>query len=140
MTSGRGNTDNEQVILKDDDDSGYREWLGDHQGSDSYVLNAERNPKPAPPALVNVAPTLPAPRRLTYACIGSESPASAVAPVYMGGTATGQWRVASPSGLAAWRRLPPRAGQPSRTAASAAWDGGRHEVDCCTRCNQERSG
>ena len=46
MTWSRGNTDNEPVIFKDDD-SGYREWLADHQGSDTYVLNAERNPKPA---------------------------------------------------------------------------------------------
>ena len=34
------------VIFKDDE-SGYREWLAGHQGSDSYVLNAEREPKPA---------------------------------------------------------------------------------------------
>lgn len=46
MTRSRGNTDNEPVIFKDDD-SGYREWLADHQGPDSFVLNAERNPKPA---------------------------------------------------------------------------------------------
>ncbi|MCA1481527.1 hypothetical protein, partial [Bradyrhizobium sp. NBAIM08] len=28
-----------------DDDGGYRDWLARHQGTDSFVLNAERNPK-----------------------------------------------------------------------------------------------
>jgi hypothetical protein len=34
------------MIFKDDD-AGYRRWLADDHGSDSYVLNAARNPKPA---------------------------------------------------------------------------------------------
>ncbi len=46
MTGSRGNADNGPMMIFKDDDAGYRRWLADHQGSDSYVLNAERNPKP----------------------------------------------------------------------------------------------
>lgn len=44
MTLSHSNADNGPVIFKDDD-GGYRDWLAQHQGSDSFVLNAERNPR-----------------------------------------------------------------------------------------------
>ena len=45
VTRSHGNADNGRVIFKDDD-AGYREWLARHKGSESFVLNTERNPKP----------------------------------------------------------------------------------------------
>ena len=47
MTPSHGDADNAGVVIFKDNDTGYREWLAGHQEADSYVLNAERNPKPA---------------------------------------------------------------------------------------------
>lgn len=46
MTLSHSNAENGPVIFKDDDDDGgYRHRRAQHQGSDSFVLNAERNPR-----------------------------------------------------------------------------------------------